>query len=61
MFPEETHRKIVRQIDAIEADMFGLYRKLASLRLQLQRDWRVLPSDQRWSAQAQDKAESDVR
>lgn len=45
MFPEETHVKIVKRIDEIEADMYRLYRKLERLRLDLQAQWRVLPSD----------------
>jgi hypothetical protein len=58
MFPEETHQKIVKQIDEIEADMYGLYRKLERLRLGLQRQWHVLPSGDRWSQGAQEKAEA---
>ena len=57
MFPEETHQKIVKQIDDVEADLFRLYRRLARLRMDLQRDWRVLPSGDRWTREAQDKCE----
>lgn len=60
MFPEETHQKIVKQIDEIEADMYGLYRKLERLRLELQRQWHVLPSGARWSQGAQEKAEAGL-
>lgn len=57
MFPEERHVKIIRRIDEIEAELYGLYRRLARLRLDLQREWRVLPSGQRWSEQGQDETE----
>lgn len=57
MFPEETHVKIVKRIDAIEADMFRIYRALERLRLDLQASWRVLPSDEKWSPEAQQKSE----
>jgi hypothetical protein len=49
MFPEETHVKIVKRLDAMEAEVYSLYRKLERLRLDLQSQWRVLPSGQRWS------------
>lgn len=49
MFPEKTHIKIVRRIDEVEADLFRLYRKLERLRLDLQQQWKVLPSGERWS------------
>jgi hypothetical protein len=49
MFPEETHEKIVKQVDEVEADLFRLYRKLMRLRLGLQRQWRVLPNGERWT------------
>lgn len=49
MFPEETHVKILRRLDAIEAELFGLYRRLEGLRLDLQREWRALPNGARWS------------
>ena len=49
MFPEETHQKIVKQIDDIEADIHRCYRSLERLRLDLQRQWRVLPSGERWT------------
>ena len=45
MFPEETHAKIVKQIDDIECEMYGLYRKLERLRLNLQQQWNVKPYD----------------
>lgn len=43
------HQGIVAEIDSIEADLYGLYRRLESLRLQLQREWRVLPSGAPWN------------
>jgi hypothetical protein len=55
MFPEETHVKILQRIDAIEAEMFGIYRRLERLRLDLQAKWRVLPSGARWSEERVDK------
>jgi hypothetical protein len=61
MFPQQRHQQIVKRIDEIEADMFGLYRKLARLRLDLQSEWRVLPSDKRWSEPAQKQDEANVR
>ena len=60
MFPDETHQKIVKQIDEIEAELHGLYRKLARLRQGLQRQWHVMPSGQRWSLIAQEKDEANV-
>ncbi len=62
MFPEETHQKIVKHVDDLEAELFCLYRKVARLRLGLQRQWQVLPSGpMKWSKEAQEKAESEVR
>lgn len=49
MFPEETHIKIVKQLDEIEADLFGCYRRLERLRLTLQDQWRVLPTGLCWT------------
>lgn len=46
MFPEETHARIVQRLDEIEADMFRIYRSLERLRLSLQEQWRVSPSDE---------------
>lgn len=40
---------IVKRIDEIEAEMCGLYRSLERLRLDLQAQWRVLPSGERWT------------
>ena len=57
MFPEETHVKILKEIDSIEAEMHTLYGRLARLRLGLQRQWRALPSGERWNEQRQ--SESD--
>jgi hypothetical protein len=57
MFPEETHVKIVKRIDDMEAEMFQLYRRLMRLRLDLQAQWRVLPSGARWSHEKQEEAE----
>jgi hypothetical protein len=28
MFPDEHHQKIIQRIDAIEAELYGLYRRL---------------------------------
>ena len=58
MFPEETHRAIVKQFDAIETDLFRLYRRLARMRLELQRQWRVLPNDERWTPQLQEQSDA---
>jgi hypothetical protein len=49
MFPEETHVKIVRQMDEIECELFRLYRKLERLRLGLQEQWAVMPDGSRWT------------
>lgn len=57
MFPDETHQEIVKRIDALESSAFTLYRQLESLRLELQRQWKVLPSGERWSEQRQRRAE----
>ena len=61
MFPDETHVKILRRIDAIESEMFGLYRKMERLRLDLQRAWKVLPSDERWTEERQNASEHSAR
>ena len=55
MFPEETHVKIVKRLDEIECELFGLYRKLESLRLGLQDQWKVLPSGERWTKERQEE------
>lgn len=57
MFPNERHQQIVKRIDDIEADIFRLYNRLAQLRLELQREWKVLPGGNRWSEEEQQKAE----
>ena len=57
MFPEETHVKILKEIDAIELEMFRLYERLARLRLDLQRQWNSLPSGHRWTEKAQQESE----
>ena len=49
MFPEESHQKIVRRLDQMEAEVYGLYRKLENLRLDLQKQWKVLPNGERWT------------
>lgn len=49
MFPEERHVAILKRIDSIECELFNLYRKMERLRLDLQREWRALPSGARWS------------
>jgi Txe/YoeB family toxin of Txe-Axe toxin-antitoxin module len=54
MFPEETHQKIVKRIDEIEVEMFEIYRRLERLRLDLQEQWRVLPSGARWTQEKKD-------
>lgn len=61
MFPEETHEKILKRIDALEADAFRLYRKAASIRLDLQSQWHVLPTGEPWSLEKQRKAEDEVK
>ncbi len=58
MFPDETHLKVIRRIDELEAEVYSMYRKIARFRLGLQRQWRVLPSGERWTEQAQAAAES---
>ena len=50
-------QKIVRQIDDIESEVFTLYHRLARLRLDLQREWRVFPSGEPWTQQKQDEAD----
>ena len=60
MFPEETHQKIVKQMDDIEAELFGLYRKLERLRLSLQERWRVLPSGEKWTPARHSESELSV-
>jgi len=54
MFPYEHYVEIVRRIDTLEADFYRLYRALERLRLDLQREWKVLPSGARWSESGQD-------
>lgn len=49
MFPEETHVKIVKKLDALEADAYRVYRSMESLRIELQEQWHVLPSGERWT------------
>jgi hypothetical protein len=56
MFPEETHVKIVKRIDEMEAEAYGLYRRLERLRLDLQAQWKVLPSGERWSQYTHDES-----
>jgi len=55
MFPEETHQRIIKDIDNIEGQMFALYRSLNRLRLNLQSQWRVLPSGEKWNQERQEK------
>lgn len=61
MFPDEHHVQIVKRIDDMEADLFRIYRRLERLRLDLQREWRVLPSGQRWSESTQDASEHSAK
>jgi hypothetical protein len=61
MFPQETHQKIVAQMDEIEAELFRLYRKLERLRLSLQREWRVLPSGATWTQAVHNETEHSAR
>jgi hypothetical protein len=49
MFPDERYVKIVRRIDQLESQLYGTYRALERLRLDLQREWKVLPSGERWN------------
>lgn len=49
MFPEETHVKILQQLDELESEVYGVYRKVERLRAGLQRQWKALPSGERWS------------
>lgn len=57
MFPEETHQKIVQQIDEVECELFRLYRKLQRLRLGVQRQWHVLPSGEQWTKEKQEASD----
>jgi hypothetical protein len=57
MFPDERHQVIIRRIDALEADAYRTYRAIERLRLELQREWHVLPSGERWSSQGQAQSE----
>jgi hypothetical protein len=61
MFPDKHHIKIVKRIDAMESAMFTLYRQMERLRLDLQREWKVLPSDARWTQKAHDASEHSAR
>ena len=61
MSPEETHIKILKQIDDAEFDMYRLYCKVTRLRLSLQAQWRVLPSGARWTIERQIEDEKAVR
>lgn len=42
---EKTKAQIVAEIDAIAAEVFSFFRRLQRLRLDLQQQWRVKPSD----------------
>jgi hypothetical protein len=55
MFPEETHVKIVKRIDDLEAELYRVYRSLERLRLDLQAQWKVLPSGGRFSEDEHEK------
>lgn len=56
MFPDERHVKIVKQIDEMEAEAFGLYRRMERLRLGLQEQWKVLPSGERWTKERHEES-----
>jgi hypothetical protein len=49
MFPDERYVKILRRIDEIECDLYRQYRRIERLRLDLQREWKVLPNGERWT------------
>lgn len=59
MFPEETHQKIVQRLDRLEAEIFRTYKSIERVRLDLQRQWRVLPSGERWTEERQQEAETN--
>ena len=61
MFPDEHHQAIVKRLDEVEMEAFALYRTVARLRLQLQNQWRVLPSNEPWTSARQEQAEEAVR
>lgn len=60
MFPED-HTKIVKRIDELESQLYGVYRALESLRMGLQRQWHVLPSGKRWTQQAHDESQLSAK
>lgn len=57
MFLDEHHIKLVQHLDATEAELYRIYRQIERLRLDLQREWRVLPSGGRWSEEAHEATE----
>lgn len=61
MFPEESHVKIVKRIDELEADVYTVYCRLQRLRLDLQAQWRVLPSDDRWTPEKHEATKHQSR
>jgi hypothetical protein len=54
---ERSKQSIVKQIDDMEAELYGLYQRLMRLRLDLQAQWRVLPSGNRWTPTGQAASE----
>lgn len=61
MMPHERHVAFLKRIDTIEAEMFGLYRSLERLRLDLQREWKAFPSGTRWNATDHAASEHSAR
>lgn len=44
-----SNHEIVKALDRIEEQIHSQYCALARIRLELQRQWRVLPSGERWT------------
>lgn len=57
MFPDETRVRWIRDLDHIEADLYSLYLRLERVRLELQREWHVLPNGEHWTPEKQKQAE----
>lgn len=54
MFPDETHVKILQDIDNAEMEAHRQYLRLESLRLRLQEQWKVMPNGERWTQERHD-------
>lgn len=53
----DVHRRLVQRIDDLEARSYRLYQAIADLRLELQQQWRVLPSGDVWTPEQQQASE----